>query len=117
LGSNPEVLPRSHRHTHKRSLSLSQGFVTCPLPVRCLYVLAEGSQLEIERLGPRETFGELLRHSYALRFIGAVGSTPTHLRQCAALVRTVPVYRLRRPLSLPVLSNVVDALEKHLANS
>ena len=113
LGSDPKALPRLHRNAQKRSVFLSQGFPTVPSPIRCLYVLATGSRVEIERLGPKESFGELLKHSYAPRFLGAVGSTPTHLRQCAALAGSIPVYRLRRPPSLSVLPEVVDRIEEH----
>jgi hypothetical protein len=40
----------------------------------------------------------------------------THLRQCASLIKDVPIYRLERPRSLPLLSVIAQLVEEDLAS-
>ena len=111
LGDEPEALPRLHRQLEdKRSRRIHRGFSREPLPLRHIYILAEGPCQAIESLHRQESFVELVRHSYALRFLGNSGATRLHFRQCVRLAGAVPIYRLKRPRSLSALSNVAFLL-------
>jgi hypothetical protein len=118
LGDETEAWPRLHRQLEeKRSHRLLHGFSRVPLPLRHIYILAEGPCPAIEGLHTQEIFVELVRHSYALRFLGNPGATRLHFRQCVRLAGTVPIYRLKRPRSLAGLSDVARLVEEHLASN
>ena len=74
-------------------------------------MLDGGDTPTIEPIGGREALAELLRQSYALRFIGEAGVTAGHFLECAALARNVPVRRLRRPKGLALLPRIVSLIE------
>lgn len=113
LGDEPDTLPRIHPQSEKRARLVACEFPQEPLPLQCIYVLAEGTHVEIETLQVRESFLEMIRHSYALRFLGTAGATASHFHQCVRLVSSVPVRRLKRPRSLSALPDVVRVVEEY----
>jgi hypothetical protein len=117
LDVDPETLPRLHPQMEKRAHHIVHGFSQVPLPLRRIYVLDDGADLEIESLGPRQSFFELVQHSYALRFLGTAGVSAAHFRQCAHVARTVPVSRLKRPRSVSALSDVALLVERDLRSN
>ncbi|MEP7358743.1 MAG: hypothetical protein ABI847_15960, partial [Anaerolineales bacterium] len=54
---------------------------------------------------------ELVRHSYAAQALPRLDAAE-HLRQCAAVLRHTPLFRLQRPRSLPLLAAVAEAVER-----
>ena len=84
-----------------------------PIPFARIYVLDEGDELACSKLTPVEAFAELIRHSYAARFIGRVGYTPAHVAAVGTIARSVPAYRLQRKTSLQRLPDLVDLIERH----
>ena len=70
----------------------------------------------IEPLGGQEAFVELVRHSYAVRLLQATGAAPTHIQQCAAVVRAVPIRRLNVRRSLEELPDLAALVEKDATN-
>jgi hypothetical protein len=100
----------------KRGRSVAAGFGQDPLPLRRIYVLAEGEALAVEPLPPRAALLELVRHSYAVRALRSAGASSNFLR-CASLAKTVSVRRLRRPQRLQALPELVRAVEKDLADA
>lgn len=115
FGDELETLPRLHPRSEKRARPGGHAFPQAPHPLRCVYALDEGTGLGIETLQPQEAFLELVRHSYAPRFLGTIGATASHFRWCAQLASSVPVLRLRRPRSLAALPDVARLVEEHLA--
>ncbi len=106
LGIDPETLPRVHGRAQKRTLPASRGFPSQPLPLRRVYLLAEGEGA-ISALEPSQAFVELLCHSYCrglLRFSGA----RSHFLHCGQLVKGLGVRRLRIPHSFDRLGETVD---------
>lgn len=118
LGATPETLPVLHPDLHKRGFHLVSGFARNPAPLKHIYVLAAGRNLQIQSLSSQEAFVELIRHSYAARFgsqlLHATGIA-THFRQCAHLVQNTRVYRFGRPASLSVLHEHASILLKDLS--
>lgn len=119
LSVDPEELSRLHRQTEKRVRRVAaHGFQQSPLPLRCIYVLAEGESPEIEHFGLYDAFVELVRHSYVARFdrlLEITGTIATHFRQCVSLASRVPVRRLKRPRSLAALHVLVELVGNDLA--
>ena len=83
------------------------------VPLGCIYVLEEGDELACHELTTVETFAELIRHSYAPRFIGRVGYTPAHVAAVGEIARNVRGYRLHRETSLQRLPDLVEMIEGH----
>jgi hypothetical protein len=111
-GKLPEIAPGSY----KRNLRASRRFTSDSLPLGCIYVLDGGDILEIEPLRPQEALTELIRSTYGRDLLQAV-RPGSHLQQCADVVNSVPIRRLRRPYSLEALSDVVRLIEEDFDQS
>lgn len=116
VGISPEALPRLSAGEEKRSRCLAGAFWVDPLPLRAIYLLAEGEPLQIEPLRAGEALIDLIRHSYGIRLIHAIAAS-SHLKQCAGIAGEVPIRRLIRPCSLPQLTDLVQAVEEDLSSS
>jgi hypothetical protein len=110
LGDSAERLPQLHPDILKRGQDVRRRFVAECLPLASLYVLAEGPALEIHPLRASEAAIEVVRHTYAARFLCRLGPA-VHLQQSAGLVRSARVQRLQRPCSLEQLPNLVRGVE------
>ena len=107
----PKTLPQLHSQSKKRVLRVTRDFSLVSLPIRRIYVLAEGQSQKIEVLQPQEAFKELVRHSYVVHLLEATGSTSTHLCQCVSLASRLSICRLERQRSLsalPILARIVE---------
>jgi hypothetical protein len=120
LEDDPEKLPRWNPNFEKRVRPATHGFSSAPLPVKRIYVLDEGDDLEILPLRPQEALVELARHTYgsdyALQTTMEVGS-PSHFFKCAGVVSNVAVHSLRRRKSLSQLPDVARLIEEDLTRS
>jgi hypothetical protein len=116
LGNAPEALPLIHPKSEKRAYYVANEFPKAPLPLRCIYVLAEGACQEIEPLNPQDAFIELIHHSYpaVVRLLKAGGTASLHFRQCVTLANCIPICRLKRPRSLSALSSLARFVEDDL---
>lgn len=117
VGEAADTLPRLHPDFEKRACRASDGFSTLPLPLRRIYLLADGESYEMEPLRPQEAFLEVVRHSYAVKLLNATQTSPRHFAQCKKLVDSVAVYRLKRPPSLVDLPKLVKLVEEDLINT
>lgn len=119
LGEVPESLPKLHPEFEKRTCRATQAFSHRALPLRRIYLLAEGPRLGIERLKPHEALIALMPHWYGLRFgdrlLRAGDAAAQHFRQCATLANCVSVRRLTRPRQLEALADVACLVEADLA--
>ncbi len=114
LGHDRAAFPRLHDNIDKRVYPADRSFRSDPTPLRRIYVLADDPVLRAERLSPKEAFVQLLTHSYAARFLGALGAGRDHFYQCKRLLQHVPIYRLQRPRDLSALSDLGDFLASEL---
>lgn len=117
LGFVVETLPKLHPEFEKRARQVNRDFSSDPLPLRSIFVLAEGDRLEIETLRDQEAFIELVRHSYAVRLLEPTSTASRHFRQCRRLVDSVTIKRLRRPASLERLTDLTRLVRDDLHNS
>lgn len=114
VGENPAVLLEIMPNVHKRGLRTRHELSTKSVPLGCIYVLGHGEAPEIEPLRSQEALIEVIRNTYGRRLLQAV-RTDSHLHQCADVINSVPVRRLKRPYSLAALADVVRLVEEDLA--
>jgi len=114
IGEDPAALLPIFPISYKRGLRAPQGFSSDALPLCGIYVLDQGSAVGIESLSFQEALVEIIRNTYGRNLFQAVRRA-SHLHQCADVVNSVPVRRLKRPYSLAVLSDVVRLVEEDLA--
>ncbi len=114
LGEDPELLPRNSDASTKRLREVTNGFSEGPLPLSAIYVLdfqEEGAeQLSISTIAPREACIEMVRHSYALHYLGNSGANAGHLAKSRQLTTRVPVRRLSRLRTLDEIPRMVEAI-------
>jgi hypothetical protein len=103
LGDEWESLPKLHPELPKRSRMVEKGFLIDSLPLKQIYILAEGDDLEIVPLTPQIAFKELIAHSYVLSILKNTGALETHFHQCSRLTKMIPISRLVRGRSLDEL--------------
>ena len=109
LGEDPAALPALRPDLTKLARRLSEGFQAAPLPLGRVYALAEAPAVAVEALDRQAQLLELVRHSYVARALPRLDAA-AHLRQCAALLRHVPVQRLTRPRDLARLGESAEAV-------
>lgn len=116
LGGDPGALPRCEPDREKRLYpTVVEQSPEARLALDRLYVLADGDAVEIGRLSPAEAFLELVIHSYGAEWMHDISGRADFSTR-AEIARRVPVRRLRRPSGLHVLPDVLDLLERDLAD-
>ncbi len=117
LRERAEDFPKISALGTKRVRTRTRGHQASALPPRCIYTLGDSTShdpsVSIEPLSQSDACIELVRHSYALRFLHEAASGD-HLSQCVDIVRHVPVRRIRRERRLPHLSDLVRIIEDDL---
>ena len=116
VNEDPATLPEIAPGSYKRNLRARRRFSSAPLPLGCIYVLDRGDALEIEPLRLQEALKELIRNTYGRELLQAARPA-SHLQQCADVVNSVPVRRLRRPYSLEALPDVVRLVEEDFVSN
>jgi hypothetical protein len=117
LGRRPETLPRVAGNVDKRVCRVDRRFAAAALPLRRVYLLADGNCQAVRALRPRGAFLMLVRHSCAGPVLKASGTSSRHFRQCAALAKRVGVRRLRRPKRLSALPALAGLVEEDLGRA
>jgi hypothetical protein len=113
LGLDVDAMPPIGLEGEKRRLDTPRGFLTDPLPVSRIYVLATGERTAIEPLEGREAFVEIVRHSYLARYLGDAEDQRRRFEQVEAIVRTITVRRLVQS-SLRDLPSLPDLIAQDL---
>ncbi|MBD2454518.1 serine kinase [Nostoc sp. FACHB-87] len=115
FGHVPDSLPLLNSQTIKRVHRLQDGFFQKSVPLKKIYVLAGGTQPEIVPLEPKQSFGELVRHSREMQALTAPEFLKAHFQQCLSVVQQVPICSLQRQRSLAALPELVKLVENDLA--
>jgi hypothetical protein len=114
IGRSPRRLRRLHPRASKRVV-VDLVATSQPVPLRAVYALHVGNDLLVEPLRGHAAVVELIRHSYAARFVPALGATPEHFARCVRLAGKVPLFNLLRPAALDRLGEVAALVEAHAA--
>jgi HPr Serine kinase C-terminal domain len=117
LGSDPQTLKRIRPEFDKYAQQYTTEFSLQPLPLKQLYILGVGPVLEIEPIPVQQAFKELVFHSYAVPFLKTAFSNQDHFRQCAKLINSVSISRLKRQRDLLALMEIVRLIEADVARS
>jgi hypothetical protein len=119
LGDDPETLPQIHPQVEKRARRAADRFLHEALPLRRIYVLCGGPTPTLRALQPQKAILQLISNSYMARFgkqlLQGVGAS-SHLHQCTSIIKDVPIYRLERPRSLPLLPAIAQLVEEDLSS-
>ncbi len=108
-----EALIEFDRFEDKRGYRLSGNFVTKPVPLNEVFVIAPAGEPSARRpLSPQDVVRELVRHTFPTR-LGQPGDG-RHLLKCAGLSRQVPLYRLPRAGSVAELPAFARAVEHYV---
>ena len=120
LGDNPENLRKIHPQVEKRARPTVENFLQTSLPLKRVYILSEGSNVEIKPLHIQEAVTKLIANSYIPMLLGKKflqsATTALHLRQCTQIAKNIPVYSLERPRSLNLLPKVAQLVEEDLVS-
>jgi hypothetical protein len=114
LGFSTNSLIFLHPQLGKYAYRQEQNFSPSPLPLHSIYVLNEGNTIQIERLSAQTAIVELIRHSYGSCALQAAVSPGFHLLQSTEIYKRVPIYRLQRPRSLPLLPEIAQLIEQNV---
>jgi hypothetical protein len=109
LGVPDEAMTMLYPHLDKRAWPVNGNFATDRVPLRRVYVLADGPEVEIEPLRPAEAVIELIRHAHGVVSLHDFDAA-TRLKQTSRLVAALSVRRLRRPLALRGLGALAAAI-------
>ncbi len=116
LNDSPDSVPKIYPSIEKRAKSLRESIVDEAVEIAAVYVLDAGTELSVERVDPAAAFIEIMRHSYAPRFVGSGGTPPEHFSQCTRFALNVPIFRLKRVPDLNELTNVAALVESHFSD-
>jgi hypothetical protein len=121
LGDNPATLSRLHPEVEKLARPIPEHFWKTALPLKRIYILAEGATPEIESLGSQTAMARLIGNSYIPYLLGQQflqsADAAWHMRQCASLAQSVPIYRLVRPRNLDLLPLIAQMVEADVISS
>jgi len=118
LGVATEGLEKINDDHEKFQLPLRRNEVG-PLPLRWVYVLERhaGSDLTLEPVRGATTFSLLHEHTYRNELIHGPGPVAQHLQQCARLVSTARITRVRRPVETMTVEATADAILADITTS
>ncbi|MEC4896290.1 MAG: hypothetical protein SAL07_18275 [Oscillatoria sp. PMC 1051.18] len=112
LGYDFESFDLLHPVESKRGYRFTNNLVQKPLPIRRIYLLADGDELKIEPLTPQQAVIELSRHAHPSSLY--YSKDPSHFFQCVTLAQECTIYRLVRSRNLALLPKLVDAIAEHI---
>lgn len=117
LGKNLQDLPQLTSKFDKREYLSKQNFATKPLMLKQIFVLSQGSEIEIKSLSPQDIMLYLLRNTYVSRFGSCLLSSEdaSHFLKLTNLAKFTPIERLIRPNSIELLSKVAQTVEEYLS--
>jgi hypothetical protein len=115
FGDDPEALARLHSQVEKRTRPANSGFLQEPLPLRHLYLLDRGAQLETVPMTPNEALLALVRHTYLSGFMKELGGQNDNFRQCVQLARRVSSSFLKRPQNLHAVGDIASLVEDEVS--
>jgi hypothetical protein len=111
LGVATDGLERVNDDHEKFQLPLRRAELQ-PLPLRWVYVLERhaGTELTTEAVHGAATFGLLHEHTYRNELVHGAEPQARHLQQCAALMRTARLTRVRRPAETMTAAATADTI-------
>ncbi|MEY4517865.1 MAG: hypothetical protein RLZZ499_464 [Cyanobacteriota bacterium] len=110
-----ESLPLVHPAEEKRNYRTQYNCVPKPMTIRRIYVLGYSWEFAVKPIPHAMAVKELSRHSRPTTLYHQ--GDALHFFQCANLVKQQTIYHLVRPKNLELLPQIVDFIEKNLAEN
>jgi hypothetical protein len=110
-----ESLPLLHSAEEKRNYRPQYTCAPKPMTIRRVYVLGYSREFAVKPIPNAIAVKELSRHSRPTTLYHQ--GDALHFFQCANLVKQQPIYNLVRPQNLELLPQIVDFIEKNLAEN
>jgi hypothetical protein len=107
LGFDKENPPPGNPLEEKSTPRVLEGFSVAPLPLKRVYLLEKGEDIELLPVSRPEKVIALLRFSYTPRSLKAGINQRPHFQHSASLARQVTFRRLIRPHDLKDLPEIV----------
>ncbi len=85
-------------------------FAQDPAPLKTLYILERGHDLELIPTSPAESLMALVRYSYRPEPVHALGLQPARMKTLGRTAASTRVLRLRYPSGFDQLENVIDRI-------
>jgi hypothetical protein len=102
----------------KRRVRADEGFESGAEKLEVVYVLGEGSRIEVTDISHQAAFAELVRHSFAARVLEDSGPKTWHFELVARLVRESRIRRLLVARSgVGGLEAIVEVVRRDLAST
>ena len=116
-GRSAEAHELSFDDADKYNVPTRESGATGPIPLGAIYLLmqSEGAPAGdfIQRLNGIEAIDALVANTYRGAFVPMMGTTQKHLASCLALVRSVPVFAVRRIWGKDHLDRQFQAIQQH----
>ena len=92
---------------------IREEFYKDALPLKRLYVLgvSDAGEIEMATMSGAAKVTAIIRNTYHLGFVKALGKGPEHFRQCNALAEKLTVRKVMRPREPYLLEELANALE------
>jgi hypothetical protein len=108
------TLIQLHPEHEKFNVPVKQEFPQAPLPLKRIYVLAEGKEQKIEPLTVNQVLPELIRHSYRMQFL-APDRRSDYFLHCAEAAKKVPASRLIVNYSFSEIPDLIKLVEEDIS--
>lgn len=90
--------------------TLAVRIASGPVPVTHIFALQFGSGPILRSLAPQSAFAEIVRHTFAARWLPNHEPDPAHFSRCASLVSNVPVSILERPKDFSLMDQTIQLI-------
>lgn len=87
------------------------------IPISAIYLLDEGSDFSVSRLTGIEAAQAIFENTYRGAYVAAASTHQDHWRSAVALVRSVPVFRVRRSMDVAKIVVEADSVLAHIAGA
>jgi len=114
IGLDPDALVSASGERQKFQLA-NEASLRDPVPLRRLYVLAEGGKCRFERLKGVEAVEAVASNIYRPRLLGLMRGPQACFRHALAILARVELYRFERRLAFEDIESNLVELEDHLA--
>lgn len=112
FGDDPNTLARLHSRVEKRIRTATTELWAKPQPLKHLYVLDRGDELQSVPMTASSGLMALVRHSYLCQHMAALDGVQENFTQCVQVRQQVIMRRLLRPKNLQALGEVVSLIER-----
>lgn len=98
-------------HRIKKGRKIAERFAQQSFPVHHIFSLAAGSSVSSHAISKSDAMFELMRHSFATRWLPS-SADAGNFNRCAALANSVPLHLLERPMTLSSLPSTIALIQQ-----